>query len=340
MQKERTVPTLEDVARVAGVSTATVSRSLNTPERVEESTRTRVMNVVEQLGYTPNFAARVMAAKRSFTIGAIIPTMENAIFARGIQAFQEELYRRGYVLLVSCFLYEPDIEKDQIRTLVARGADGLLLIGHHRDEGIYEYLENQKVPSLVSWIYDEDAQRPSVGFENRKSMAALTREVIKMGHRNICAIMGVSQDNDRVQHRIAGIKDIFVEYGLDPDGLKIVETTHEVERGGDAFESLMSMSERPTAVICGNDVLAVGAIRRARKLGIAVPEDVSITGFDDIELARIVDPPLTTVHVPHREMGRKAACELVKMIENKHVGDSIHLETNLQIRESLGPPKV
>jgi len=140
LSKERTTPTLEDVAMAAGVSTATVSRSLNTPDRVEEKTRTRVLDVVEQLGYTPNFAARVMAAKRSFTVGAIIPTMENAIFARGIQAFQEELYQRGYVLLVSSFLYDPEIEKDQIRTMVARGADGLLLIGHDRDPRIYEYL--------------------------------------------------------------------------------------------------------------------------------------------------------------------------------------------------------
>lgn len=340
MSELRSAPTLEDVARAAGVSTATVSRTLNAPDRVVVQTRTRVLEVIDRLGYTPNFAARLMAAKRSFTIGAIIPTMENAIFARGIQAFQEELYSRGYVLLVSSFLYQPDIELDQIRTMVARGADGLLLIGQARDESIYQYLENQNVPALVSWIYNENSPRTSVGFENRLSMAALVQEVLKLGHKNISAIMGISKDNDRVQQRIAGIKDTLALHGLNPDALKIVETAHEVERGGDAFEALMSMDSRPTAVICGNDVLAVGAIRRARQLGIEVPKDVSITGFDDIELARIVDPSLTTVHVPHREMGRLAARELVEMIENKSAGNSVRLKTDLKIRGSLGPPKV
>lgn len=338
LSKERTTPTLEDVAMAAGVSTATVSRSLNTPDRVEEKTRTRVLDVVEQLGYTPNFAARVMAAKRSFTVGAIIPTMENAIFARGIQAFQEELYQRGYVLLVSSFLYDPEIEKDQIRTMVARGADGLLLIGHDRDPRIYEYLENQNVPSLVSWTYDESAPRPSVGFENRKSMEMLVHEVLKHGHKKISAIMGRTETNDRVRQRIEGLKDALAYHGWNSDTLEVIETTHDVESGGDAFETLMAGESPPTAVICGNDVLAVGAIQRARKLGMNIPEDVSITGFDDIELARIVDPPLTTVHVPHREMGRRAASELVDMIENKTPGNSINLETNVTLRKSLGTP--
>ena len=122
----RSTPTLDDVARKAGVSTATVSRCLNKPERVVKETRDRVLRAVEALGYTPNFGARVMAAKRTFTIGAIIPTMENAIFARGIQAFQEELHRRGYTLLVSSTGYRPGAEEEQVRTLVGRGADGTL----------------------------------------------------------------------------------------------------------------------------------------------------------------------------------------------------------------------
>ncbi len=140
MEKPRSAPTLDDVAKMADVSTATVSRCLNSPDRVVEATRKRVLSAVDALGYTPNFAARVMAAKRSFTIGAIIPTMENAIFARGLQSFQEELHQRGYTLLVSSSAYKPEIEEEQIRTLIARGADGLLLIGHDRDPKIYDFL--------------------------------------------------------------------------------------------------------------------------------------------------------------------------------------------------------
>ncbi|MEO0497413.1 MAG: LacI family DNA-binding transcriptional regulator [Pseudomonadota bacterium] len=339
MKTIRPIPTLEDVAEMAAVSTATVSRSLNSPERVGEKTRKRVMEAVEKLGYTPNFAAQVMAAKRSFTIGAVLPTMENAIFARGMQAFQEELYHRGYVLLVSSFLYDPDIEEDQIRTMVARGADGLLLIGHDRDPSIYKYLQNHNVPTLVSWMYNEAEPHPSVGFDNRKSMANLVAEVIAKGHRKLAAIVGNKQHNDRVRQRILGMKDSLRAHGLDTSSLEIVETPNDIESGGDSFEALMSKSHQPTAIICGNDVLAVGAMRRARQLNIDVPGDVSVTGFDDIELAKIVDPPLTTVHVPHQEMGRRAAGELISLIKGETDAVAVNLKTTVKIRASLGSPK-
>lgn len=339
MTSMRTAPTLDDVAKAAGVSTATVSRCLNAPDRVVEKTRKRVMKAVDELGYTPNFGARVMVAKRTFTIGAIIPTMENAIFARGLQAFQEELHKRGYTLLVSSSAYRPEIEDEQIRALVARGADGLLLIGHDRDPSLYRYLDRQEVPALVAWRYDAGATLPSVGFDNRGAMKALAHDVLQLGHRRIGVISGVTEGNDRARQRIEGIKDAVLAHGPDKATLKILETTYEIENGGDALATLMSADAPPTAILCGNDVLAVGALRRAREMGFDVPGDVSITGFDDIELARIVVPALTTVHVPHREMGRLAARELVDMVERKSTGTSTLLPTTLQIRESLGPPK-
>lgn len=337
MPNTSAAPTLDDVAKKAGVSTATVSRCLNSPDRVVETTRQRVMQAVDTLGYTPNFAARVMAAKRTFTIGAIIPTMENAIFARGLQAFQEELRERGYTLLVSSSAYKPDVEKEQIRTLVARGADGLLLIGHDRDPAIYDYLEQQKVPALAAWTYQEDATLPSVGFSNRAAMKALADEVIRLGHKNIALISGISKGNDRAQQRIAGLKDALSAAGLPVDSLRIIETPYEIESGANAFEQLISEANPPSVVMCGNDVLAAGAIRKALDLGLKVPQDVSVTGFDDIELARIVSPALATVHVPHREMGRKAAREIVAMVEKTSNGRSEALETAIRMRGSLGP---
>lgn len=335
MSKHRSAPTLDDVAKAAGVSTATVSRCLNNPQQVVEATRKRVLSTVEELGYTPNFAARVMAAKRSFTIGAIIPTMENAIFARGLQAFQEEIHQRGYTLLVSSSAYEPEAEKDQIRTLVARGADGLLLIGHDRDADIYDYLDRRKVPALVAWSFLPDKPVPSVGFDNCKAMKALADQIIRQGHSRLATISGISSGNDRARLRIAGIKSAMAEHGLQPDDLMVIETTYEFENGATAFRDLMATDTPPTAVLCGNDVLAVGALRQAQKMGLRVPEDVSITGFDDIEIARIVSPALTTVHVPHREMGQKAAQELIRMIETNSAGQSLELSTHLVTRDSL-----
>lgn len=337
MEKGRTVPTLDDVAASAGVSTATVSRCLNTPNRVVKSTRDRVMRAVHELGYTPNFGARAMAAKRTFTIGAIIPTMENAIFARGLQAFQEELHERGYTLLVSSSAYRPEIEDEQIRTLVARGADGLLLIGYDRDPAIYDYLGRREVPTMVAWAFSEAENRPAIGFDNRASMYGLTQEVLRQGHRRIAVISGITKGNDRAAQRLKGILDAVRDHGLSGESLDVIETDYEIECGASAFEKIMQAPKPPTVVMCGNDVLAVGALQQARTLGVRVPEDISITGFDDIELARIVTPPLTTVHVPHREMGRKAAIELVEMVEKKSAGTSIRLETWQQLRGSLGP---
>jgi len=336
MSKLRSAPTLDDVAKMAGVSTATVSRCLNSPDRVVKATRQRVLSAVDTLGYTPNFAARVMAAKRSSTIGAIIPTMENAIFARGLQAFQEELHQHGYTLLVSSSAYDPEIEEEQIRTLVARGADGLLLIGHDRDPHIYEYLERRKIPALVAWSFQPDAQVPSVGFDNRAAMCELATRVVGLGHRHIGMISGVSTGNDRARQRIEGARDALIQNDLSPAQLTILETPYEIDNGAEAFSRLMSQKIPPTAVLCGNDVLAVGAVRRALETGLKVPEDVSVTGFDDIELARISTPGLTTVHVPHREMGRQAALELVGMVENTTHGAGMRLATKIVERQSLG----
>ncbi|WP_108860891.1 LacI family DNA-binding transcriptional regulator [Ruegeria sp. Alg231-54] len=338
MAKSRSAPTLDDVAKMAGVSTATVSRCLNSPDRVVKATRERVQSAVDALGYTPNFAARVMAAKRSFTVGAIIPTMENAIFARGLQAFQEELHQRGYTLLVSSSAYKPEIEEEQIRTLIARGADGLLLIGHDRDPEIYDFLDQRNIPALVAWSYLPDSKLPSVGFDNRAAMFDLASHVIGLGHTRIGVISARVDGNDRARLRVQGIREAVADRGLEANNLTVIETSYEIENGAKAFNDLMNAATPPTAILCGNDVLAVGALRQAQKMGLDVPGDVSITGFDDIELARIVSPALTTVHVPHREMGHKAALQLIEMVENQTAGTGEQLATRIVNRPSLGKP--
>ena len=335
MSSDQQIPTLDDVAKVAGVSTATVSRCLNTSEMVSEKSRVKVMQAVELLGYTPNFGARAMAAKRTFTIGAIIPTMENAIFARGLQAFQEALHEKGYTLLVSSTAYRPDVEAEQIKSLIARGADGLLLIGYARDQAIYDYLDRRRIPTLLAWSFHAENAQPAIGFDNRASMHALATTVLDMGHRHVAVISGIVAGNDRAEGRLQGIKDGFVTHGLDPEQIPVIETPYEIENGANAFEQLMQNPKRPTVVMCGNDVLAVGAMQRAHEMGLRVPEDVSVTGFDDIELARIVTPQLTTVHVPHREMGRRAADALIKMVEKEGTGASIQLQSSLRLRGSL-----
>lgn len=339
MKPQRPSPTLHDVASAAGVSTATVSRCLNFPDQVAERTRKKVMEAVGNLGYSPNFGARAMASRRTNTIGAIIPTMENAIFARGLQAFQEELRRHGFTMLVASSSYKKDLEEEQIRSLVARGADALLLIGHERDQAIYDFLDAQGVPSLVTWAFDRNKPRPSIGFDNHAAMKAMAEQVIKLGHDDLALITAEVRSNDRAQARLDGLRAAASDAGIAPDRLRVVHTTYGIEEGGIAMQELMQQERPPTAVFCGNDVLAVGALNRARDLGIAVPDDVSIIGFDDIELAQVAFPPLATVHVPHRDMGRIAAQSLVRMVKGESLSGSVELEAKLTLRASLGARK-
>lgn len=333
----RPTPTLHDVSAKAGVSTATVSRTLNFPNQVSEPTRTRVLAAVSELGYSPNFGARAMASRRTNTIGAVIPTMENAIFARGLQAFQEELRGHGFTMLVASTSYQPDIEADQIRALVARGADALLLIGHDRDPSIYDFLKTQGIPTLITWAFDPAAPRPSVGFDNRAAMHKLATKVIGFGHDRIAMITAKTLHNDRASARVNGVRDAMRAAGQDPDTLSVFETTYGIDEGAIAFDKVLDVSPRPTAVLCGNDVLAVGALRRARELGISVPEGISITGFDDIELAQLAVPPLTTVHVSHREMGRRAGLALAEMVKNNKTLETIEIAAEPVMRGTLGP---
>lgn len=338
MKGNRTTPTLSDVAMRAGVSTATVSRCLNSPQQVVEKTRARVLQAVKELGYSPNFVARAMVAKRTNTIGAIIPTMENAIFARGLQAFQEELDARGFTLLVASSSYRPELEERQIRTLIARGADGLLLIGYDREPAVYDLLDTRGVPALVAWSHDRAASRPSIGFDNRAAMRDLARRTIALGHRQLAMISAEVAHNDRARGRLLGVRDAMREAGIDPGGLRLVETPYGIGNGAAAFARLFGEGPAPSAIMCGNDVLAVGALREARQRGLDVPGDVSITGFDDIELAQVAVPALTTVHVPHREMGRQAAQMLIAMVEGDDAPGPVELRTDTRMRGSLAHP--
>lgn len=334
----KSAPTLHDVARKAGVSTATVSRCFNLPERVSAETRDTVMRVVDELGYTPHFGGRALASNRSNTMGAVIPTMENAIFARGLQAFQETLGDAGVTLLAASSGYDPVREFEQIRALVGRGADGLLLIGVARPEETYAFLERRRIPYVMAWNYRANEQRCFVGFDNRQAAMAITRKVIELGHRRIATIAGITDNNDRASDRIEGVRAAMEEAGLPGHDLRVVEARYSLNSGRRACIELLEMKPRPTAIICGNDVLAVGAITKARELGLRVPGDLSVTGFDDIELARAVEPKLTTMHVPHRRMGQAAARALLAIRDGATDCPGTLLKTQLIMRGSLDAP--
>jgi LacI family transcriptional regulator len=333
------LPTLQDVADLAAVSTATVSRCLNNSGHVTERTRLKVQQAIQTLGYSPNFGAQALAAKRTNTIGAIIPTMENAIFARGMQAFQETLAENGITLIIASCSYRPELEEEQIRSLVARGADALLLIGQSRPAATYQFLARRNIPYVLAWAHKKESQHCYIGFDNQAAAQTITRQVLELGHRNLGVIVGLTRNNDRARDRITGIEHAIADYGAQTAPLQVIEAEYTFQEGAKALDQLLANPSPPTAVICGNDVLAVGAVKRAKQLGLAVPEDLSITGFADIEVSELIDPELTTVHVPHREMGIAAAKSLIAMLKTQTPVESHLLETRIVNRQSLGPAK-
>ncbi|HCE72329.1 MAG TPA: LacI family transcriptional regulator, partial [Ruegeria sp.] len=180
---------------------------------------------------------------------------------------------------------------------------------------------------------------PTIGFDNHAAMLDLAREVIARGHRRIGVISAEQASNDRARARVAAIRAAMAEAGLGADTLSLVETAYGIDEGAAAFDTLMQRTPRPSVVMCGNDVLAVGAMGRAKETGYDVPGDVSITGFDDIELAKVCSPGLTTVHVPHRQMGTQAAQALVAMVAEGAPGQGQRLDTYVVLRGSLAPPR-
>lgn len=335
---DRAKPSIEDVARLAGVSTATVSRSMNAPDRVKPATLEAVRNAVDQLGYTPHFGGRALASNKTNTIGAVIPTMDNAIFARGLQALQETLSESGVTLLVATSDYDPDREREQIRSLLARGVDGLLLIGFARPEQTRALLRTNNVNVVIAWSYNAESEELCVGFDNVTAAADLTDRALDLGHRRVAMIAGVTEGNDRAAERIIGVRRSLQARGLDLPDAHILEVPYELTAATTAMERIMELQERPTLVLCGNDVLAAGALIHARRAGLRVPEDVSVVGFDDIDLALAVDPPLTTVHVPHKAMGRTAAQLLLALRDGDKDVTSVALPTEVILRQSLASP--
>ncbi|MFK8077684.1 MAG: LacI family DNA-binding transcriptional regulator [Granulosicoccus sp.] len=332
-------PTLEDVARVADVSTATISRSINEPHKVAPATRLKIEKVIKELGFTPNFGGKVLATKRSNTVGAIIPTMNNSMFASGLQAFQNALATAGMFTLISSSGYDSDHELDQIRSLIAHGADGLLLIGANRPKETTDFLNLRNIPYVISWFYKTDETRLYAGFDNQKSAFDITMKVLEFGHRRIDMIVGSTTGNDRASARIQGVKEAISKFGQGAKLRNVIETEYSLEQGGNAMEFLMNTPDPPTAVVCGNDVLAGGAILRAKRMGLNVPNNVSVTGFDDIDLATAINPTLTTVRVPQDEMGYQAAMLLMKLISTGVRPASVEFETKVIFRESLSELK-
>lgn len=330
--------TIREVAEAAGVSIATVSRVLNAPARVNPDLRRRVTEAVDRLGYVAVGAARALASRRTGAIGALVPTLDNAIFAECINALQLRLDDHGYVLLVASADYDARRESRELKALVERGIDGVVLVGTEHDPEVYRLVQATSVPAVITWSCDPDARVPCIGFDNRAAARRLCQHLLELGHRDIAMLAGLRKGNDRAASRVDGVRDALQARGLDLPPERLCERPYTVADGRTALRHLMSAPRRPSAVICGNDVLAFGALFECASLGLRVPEDISITGFDDLDLAAQMVPPLTTVRVPAAEMGRRAADQLVGVARGEPAPRVTELEAAIVLRGSTGAP--
>lgn len=330
---------LSDVARAAGASTASVSRVINSPERVRPELRARIEAAIAQLGYIPSAAARALVTRKTRAIGTIVPTIDDAIFATGINALQRQLARSGYTLLVAATEYDWAQELREAQTLLTHGVEGLMLIGEEHDERLYTLLERSGVPFVNCWIYLPDSPHPCVGFDNRDAAFRLTQYLTRLGHRDIAMIAGLTEGNDRARDRVLGVRDALAAIGRDLPPERVVEQPYSIADGRNGLrELLVKGGEPPTAVVCGNDILAMGALFECQARGIAVPDSLSIAGFDDLSISAHLQPGLTTVQVPSAEMGRRAADYLIKRLAGQPVLDHVEVETSVVVRGTTGSP--
>lgn len=327
-QAPRKAVGLRQVAAVAGVSTATVSRVLNSPDSVSEALRLRVMMVIEQLGWVPNAAARALSSNRTGAIGAIFPALGVGDFARAIDALQDALAARNYLLLLARSRYDADLELVQARKLVERGVDGLILVGRTRSPEYEQFLERLSIPYINSFVYDAGSRVPCVGPDNAAAMAEMVDYLVSLGHRRFGMIAQTARNNDRAAARRDGVRDALARYGLAIPPQAVLEGEWSIVEGRRLLRQLLDVQPRPTAIICGNSLLAVGAVLEAAELGVDVPGAVSIVGYDDNELMSELPRPITTVRVASDLVGKRAGDLIVDMLNGtgQVVGERIPSE--------------
>jgi LacI family transcriptional regulator len=331
--------TLGDVARRAGVSAASVSRVLNHPAKVSLDIRERVMGVMSELGYVRDGAARALASRHSLTIGHVVPTLGIGIFALGVEALQRRLEESGYQLLVAASLYDEAKEVRQVRALIERGVDGMVLVGHRHAPEVYQLLRARKLPYVNTYEFDGRNPHPCIGFDNRKGAAELTRCLIELGHREFGIITAPPSLNDRIAARLAGIVDCLAGHGVAVPRDRRMEVAQTIAGGRSATRALLAKHPKLTAISCTTDTLAIGALCECRALGIRVPEDVSVAGFSDLDIVAELDPPLSTVHIPADRIGSAIADFLLDRIAGRRGPRKIELETALVLRGSTGPAR-
>jgi len=330
---------IEDVARQAAVSAATVSRVLNHPEIVRPELRDKVTRAISELSYTRDSAARALKSGRMRTIGAIVPTLGLGIFAEGVEALQNRLSGSGYTLFIANSQYDQRRELQELQSFIERGIDGIVLVGGSHTVELRTLVRQAGVPVITTYVSKAQGGIPAIGIDNQRATRELTQYLLELGHVRFGVIANVPPSNDRSRARVDGIRRALTDAAIHLEPTQIIRVDFSLAQGRSALRQLMSGHPGTTAVVCTTDTLAIGAMAEARKLGLSVPQQLSITGFDDVELAAQVDPPLTTISVPAAEIGRGAADYLINAIAGLPIPKTVQLPYRLIMRGSTAPPR-
>lgn len=305
---------IEEVARLAGVSAITVSRALNKPDKVAEGTREAIWRAIEATGYIPNQLAGSLASNRSRTIGVIVPTILNSIFADKVQGMTDVLGKAGYQLLLANSGYSLDLEADLVAAFLAQRPSGLVLTGVTHAPKTRSLLERAGVPVVETWSMHADPIDMLVGFSNEEAACAMVRHLGEAGYGRIALVAAPAKDNDRAASRIEGYRRAVRELGLPDDRRLEREASFSLRNGATALTDLLAEHQDIDAVFFANDILAAGGLLECQRRGIRVPDDLGIAGFDDVDLAAETVPALTTVRIPRYEIGARAAALILERV--------------------------
>jgi LacI family transcriptional regulator len=315
----RTTMNLKEIAKRAGVSTATVSRAINRIPTVDPRLARRVWKVVDEIGYYPDRQARTLASGQSRIFGLIVADLTNPFFPEVVQAFEEIAARHNYEILLSSAVHEPKQMKVAVRRMIERRVDGVAILTFGMDESLIDNLRFRNVP-----LVRVDAASPVPGLTNicidyQHGIRQAVQHLAALRHSRIAFVAGPPDLKSAAAQRQA-FEESMYEIRLQIPREFIVLGDQTIEGGMKALTTLAALAPRPTAVLCSNDMTAIGVLRQASDSGIPIPQELSVIGFDDIRLARFTTPPLTTVHLSRVELATQALDALLEAInlEREH----------------------
>ncbi len=326
---------LADVASLAGVSTGTVSRVLSKPHMISQPTRLRVLDAVERLGYVANGAARALALRRTMTVGAIVPRFGSSAFPALIQALEATLSTQGYTLLLSTPDHQPLHETSILRALLGRGVDAVALLGSEQSPQVLAMLAISRTPFVTMWAAPNSTGH-NIAFDEYSASALVIDHLTALGHRSIGYIGGRIADSERARRRLQDVSLAIAKRGVSLCAEAMVETDHGFREGFDAMNAIARRQPPVTAIVCGSDYLAAGALAALDQAGIEVPRRLSIASFNDNDFAPFLHPPLTTVRLPIREIGEQAGRQLLARLSGTTAPVSVALPVTLMKRSSTG----